>query len=74
MAAINSSREGPTEHDLPAAAAARSSPLSAPITEASVPTKTYSVVQPSEQPLPLPEALPSSPAMDKTESHKLKFI
>lgn len=67
-AAITSSREGPQESDLPAAAA-RSSLLSAPITGASVPTKTNSVVQPSEQPLPLPELLPSSPAA--TKSHAL---
>lgn len=69
-AAITSSREGPWESDLPAAAAAaRSSLLSAPITGASVPTNTNSVVQPSEQPLPLPELLPSSPGA--TKSHKL---
>lgn len=61
-AAITSSREGPRDSDLPAATAARSSLLSAPITGASVPTWTNSVVQPSEQPLPLPEVLPSSPA------------
>lgn len=60
-AASSSSRDGPWERDLPAAAA-RSSLLSAPITGASVPTKTNSVVQPSEQPLPLPELLLSSPA------------
>lgn len=69
-ATITSSREGPWVNDFPAAAA-RSSLLSAPITGASDPTKTYSVVQPSEQPLPLPELLPSSPAA--TNSHKLKF-
>lgn len=58
------------EGDLPAApAAVRSSLLSAPITGASVPTKTNSVVQPSEHPLPLPEPLPSSPAAMK--SHQL---
>lgn len=68
-AAITSSRDGPREKDLPAAAA-RSSLLSAPTTGASVPTKTNSVVQPSEQPLPLPELLPSSPA--GTKPHKLK--
>lgn len=66
VAAITSSKEGPQESDLPAAAA-RSSLLSAPITGASVPTKTNSVVQPSVQPLPLPELLPSSPE----KSHKL---
>lgn len=60
-ATVSSSTEGPQETDLPAAAA-RSSLLSAPITGASVPTKINSVVQPSEQPLPLPELLPSSPA------------
>lgn len=65
-ATIISSREGPRASVLPAAAAAaRSSLLSAPITGASVPTKTNSVVQPSEQPLPLPELLPSSPAATK---------
>lgn len=70
-ATITSSREGPRESDLPAAAAAAcSSLLSAPITGASVPTKTNSVVQPSEQPLPLPELLPSSPAARK--SHQIK--
>lgn len=58
-----SSREGPQDSGLPAAAAAaRSLLLSAAITGASVPIKTISVVQPSEQPLPLPELLPSSPA------------
>lgn len=73
-AATTSTREGPLEKDFPAAAAAaaaRSSLLSAPITGASVPTKTNSVVQPSEQPLPLPEVLPSSPAA--TKSQKLEF-
>lgn len=63
-AAITSSRDGLQKSDLPAAAA-RSSLLSAPTTGASVPTKTNSVVQPSEQPLPLPELLPSSPAGTK---------
>lgn len=60
---ITSSVEGPRERDLPAAAAAaRSSLLSVPITGASVPTKINSVVQLSVHPLPLPELLPSSPA------------
>lgn len=68
-ATITSNRDGPQEREFPAAAAAaRSSLLSAPITGASVPTKTNSVVQPSEQPLPLPELLPSSP--EATKSHK----
>lgn len=71
-AVITSSREGPQESDLPAAAAAaRSSLLSAPITGASVPTKTNSVVQPSEQPLPLPELLPSSPVAKKITQIKI---
>lgn len=67
---ITSGVEGPRERDLPAAAAAaRSSLLSVPITGASVPTKINSVVQLSVQPLPLPELLPSSPAV--TNPHKI---
>lgn len=60
--------EGLQEIDLPAAAA-RSSLLSAPITGASVPTKINSVVQPSEQPLPLPELLPSSPGATQIRNY-----